>query len=245
MGSCWTLVAAVSNPHSANFSSLEYPNADCIGCPVGVDARKAVADGFPLKNVVTTDLKKGKLYHDFMTMSTNIDILPEFFHMGHALFNTTPATYPINFVPGDAFDPNMLQIVPPFNKPPSTAKPDLTTLTSLNPLAGRCAVIYASNFIHLFSEENQLHMAKALAGLLSCEPGSMICGEHAANWEKGVYHTIHEGKRIEMFQHSPESWNAIWDEVFEKGEVKVNSKLDLVEKTGLTYYRLQWSVVRL
>ena len=27
---------------------------------VGVDARKAVADGFPLQNVVTTDLKNGK-----------------------------------------------------------------------------------------------------------------------------------------------------------------------------------------
>ena len=32
---------------------------------VGVDARKAVADGFPLKNVVTADLKKGKLHRYF------------------------------------------------------------------------------------------------------------------------------------------------------------------------------------
>ncbi|KAF8555541.1 hypothetical protein OG21DRAFT_1521687 [Imleria badia] len=216
-----------------------------IGCCFGVDARKAVADGFPLRNVVTTDLKKGKPHHNLATMSTDTDILQEFFHMGHALFNTKPETYPINFVPGDAFDPNMLQIVPPFNKPPSTEKPDLSALTSLNPLAGRCAVIYASNFFHLFSEKNQLQLAKALAGLLSCQPGSMICGEHAGNWQKGMFYKQHEGMRIEMFQHCPESWNAMWDDVFQKGEVKVNAKLDEVEKPGLSYYRLQWSVVRL
>ncbi|KAG6373879.1 hypothetical protein JVT61DRAFT_6032 [Boletus reticuloceps] len=108
-----------------------------MGCCFGVDSRKAVADDFPLKNVVTTDLRE------------------EFFDMGHALFNTTPATYPINFVPGDVFSPNMLQVVPPFDKPPATEKPQLSTLTSLSPLAGRCAVIYAANFFHLFSEEKK------------------------------------------------------------------------------------------
>jgi hypothetical protein len=178
-------------------------------------------------------------------MLTNIDIFQEFFDMGHALFKTTPATYPINFVSGDAFDPNMLQIVPPFDKPPSTERPDLSTLTSLNPLAGHCAVIYASNFFHLFSEENQFHLAKALAGLLSSQPGSMICGEQAGNWQKRIMHGEVEGMRFDMLQHCPESWNAIWDEVFPKGEVRVDAKLHQFEKAGLEYDRLQWSVVRL
>ena len=212
---------------------------------VGTDARKAVADGFPLKNVVTTDLKKGKGHHDFATISTNIDVFQEFFDMGHALFNTTPATYPICFVAGDALDPNMLQIVPPFDKPPSTETPDLTTLTSLNPLAGRCAVIYASNFFHMFSEENQLHLAKSLAGLLSPQPGSIICGEHAGNQKKGSYREVHAGREIEVFQHCPDSWNAIWDEVFAKGEVKVDVKIQYLDRAGLAYHQLKWSVVRL
>ena len=212
---------------------------------VGVDARKAVADGFPLKNVVTADLKKGKRHLGFATMSTNIDISPEFFDMGHALFNTTPATYPITFVPGDALDPKILQIVPPFDKPPSTEKPDLSTLTSLNPLAGRCAVIYASNFFHVFGEENQLHMAKALAGLLSSQPGSMICGEHVGNRQKGPFRAVHAGREVETFQHCPESWSAMWDEIFGKGEVRVDAKLRYLDRAGLAYHQLQWSVVRL
>ena len=167
--------------------------------------------------------------------------------MGHALFKTTPATYPISFVPGDALDPSMLQIVPPFDEAPSTEKPDLSTLTSLNPLAGRCTVIYASNFFHVFSEENQLNLARALAGLLSPLPGSMICGEHVGNSQKGVFHQELAGKILQVFQHSPESWSAMWDgEVFAKGKVRVNAKIEFVERAaGLAYNRLQWSVVRL
>jgi len=219
-------------PEYANIIKLGREQPDGIlldiACCFGVDARKAVADGFPLKNVVTADLKK------------------EFFDLGHALFNTTPTTYPIHFVAGDAFDPNMLQAVPPFDKPPATEKPDLSTLTSLNPLAGRCSVIFAANFFHLFSEENQLRLAKSLAGLLSPEPGSMICGEHAGNLQKGFLHQEHQGREIEMFMHCPESWNALWDgEVFAKGKVRADARLDQVEINGLTYFRLQWSIVRL
>ncbi|KAG8219067.1 hypothetical protein J3R82DRAFT_4824 [Butyriboletus roseoflavus] len=218
-----------------------------IGCCFGGDARKAIADGYPFKNTVTTDLKKGKSHHDLVTMSINTDIFQEFYDMGHALFKTTPATYPISFVAGDAFDPNMLQIVPPFDEAPSTEKPDLSTLTSLNPLAGHCMVIYASNFFHLFSEENQLQLAKAVAGLLSPLPGSMICGEHVGNFQKGVFHDEHGGRILEMFQHSPESWSAMWDgEVFTKGKVRVDAKIELAKITpGIEYNRMQWSVVRL
>ena len=167
--------------------------------------------------------------------------------MGHALFNTTPETYPISFVAGDAFDPDILQIVPPFKEPPLTERPDLSKLTSLNPLAGRCAVIYASNFFHLFSEENQARLAKALAGLLSPQPGSMICGEHVGNWQKGMVHQEMVGREFDMFQHSPESWRALWDgEVFPEGSVRVDAKLERTEKAGtLSYLRLQWSVVKL
>ena len=154
--------------------------------------------------------------------------------MGHALFNTTPATYPINFVPGDAFDPNMLQIIPPFDRPPLTEGLDLSTLTSLNPLTGRCAAIYASNFFHLFSEENQFHLARVLAGLLSSRPGSMICGEHVGNQQKGVFHGGRGGTEFDMFQHCPNSWKAIWDEVFGKGEVRRATAQAIMDITRAT-----------
>ncbi|KAG9317905.1 hypothetical protein JVU11DRAFT_2135 [Chiua virens] len=197
-----------------------------IGCCFGVDARKAATDGFPLKNIVTSDLKQ------------------EFFDMGHALFKTTPETYPISFIAGDAFDPNMLQVVPPFDGPPSTERPNLSALTSLNPLAGRCVVIFASNFFHLFSEINQLHLAKALAGLLSARPGSMICGEHAGKSQKGFIRHEFSGKEYHTFAHSPETWNAVWDgDVFAKGTVKVSVKMNPVDRgAGLVYERMQWSV---
>ncbi|KIJ66722.1 hypothetical protein HYDPIDRAFT_85606 [Hydnomerulius pinastri MD-312] len=199
-----------------------------IGCCFGVDARKAAADGFPLKNIVASDLKK------------------EFLDLGHDLFKTSPASYPGNFVSGDAFDPDTLDIVPPFNEPPSTQIPDLTTLTSLNPLAGHCSVIHASKFFHLFTEDNQLRLARALAGLLSPEPGSILCGGHVANWEKGVIEVEIGGEVYVMFCHSPESWVAIWDGgVFDKGKVKVDTAMKEYETDEGVYWYLQWAMTRL
>ncbi|KAF8273973.1 hypothetical protein EI94DRAFT_1794631 [Lactarius quietus] len=132
-----------------------------IGCCFGTDVRKAIVDGFPMKNVVTTDLHK------------------EFWDLGHKLFRTTPDTFPVTFVPGNVFDPEHLSIVSPFttNSPPVTTVPDLSILTSLNPLHGHISAIYASSFFHLFPEDAQPRVARALAGLLSPVPGSMIFGK--------------------------------------------------------------------
>ncbi|KAI9569264.1 hypothetical protein HD554DRAFT_2092421 [Boletus coccyginus] len=199
-----------------------------LGACFGVDARKAAADGYPLRNIVTTDLQQA------------------FFDLGHDLFKTTPASYPINFVAGDVFKPSMLQIFPPFDEPPHTERPDLSTLTSLNPLAGHCAAIYVGNIFHLFSEENQLHLARALAGLLSPLPGSVIFGIHGSNPQKGVFRSEYNGKVIEAFCHSPESWAAVWNgEVFAKGKVKVDATGELVERERFTFWQLRWSVVKL
>ena len=153
----------------------------------------------------------------------------------------------MNFVPGDVFDLNTLQIAPPFDELPSTERPDLSTLTSLNPLAGRCAVIYISRFFHLFSEEKQLHLAKALAGLLSPRSGSTICGGQVGNQEKGLHRRNIQGTVFDMFQHSPKSWCALWDEIFPKGTVKVDVRLEPVETNVVSesYHLLLWSVVRL
>jgi hypothetical protein len=139
------------------------------------------------------------------------------------------------FVPGDAFDPKHLEVVPPFTTAdaPSGPAPDLRNLTSLNPLRGRVSAIHASSFFHLFSEEKQLYVARALAGLLSPQPGSMIFGMQIGAAEKG-FTPLGMGWEHRLFCHSPESWVQLWDGlVFEKGAVVVQTKLVQVERKNL------------
>jgi hypothetical protein len=187
-------------------------------------------------------------------------VLTEFADIGHKLFRTTQETYPIAFVPGDAFDPKHLEVVPPLASaheptgPPEGPALDLGSLTSLNPLHGRVFAINASSFFHLFSEASQLHVARALAGLLSPEPGSVIFGEHLSTAEKG-FTASPFGLGDQMFCHCPESWAQLWDGVvFEKGMVDVKAKL-LQRESGdpdaqlntffVKYTVLAWSVTRL
>ena len=229
---------------------------------VGNDARKLVADGFPLEQVVTSDLRQGEHFALGLT-SGLIDLiavlhLPELADLGHKLFRTTQETYPIAFVPGDVFDPKHLEVVPPLASAhaASTGSPenptqDLCSLTSLNPLHGRVSAIHASSFFDLFGEEKQLHLARALAGLLSAEPGSIICGLHVGSPVKGF--TLCPAHRDhDLFCHSPESWTKLWDGlVFEKGVVTVQAKLvkeehkepDAPQSTVLNM--LVWTVTRL
>jgi hypothetical protein len=184
-------------------------------------------------------------------------LLAEFADIGHKLFKTTQETYPIAFVPGDVFDPKHLDIVPPLASahapttgahPPEGPAPDLRSLTSLNPLHGRVFAIHASSFFHLFSEEKQLHVARALAGLLSPEPGSTIFGLHIGSPDKGFIPSPTNGERL-MFCHSPESWVQLWDGlVFEKGVVNVFANLVQMPKPdapNTMFTVLVWSVKRL
>ncbi|OJT14322.1 hypothetical protein TRAPUB_9113 [Trametes pubescens] len=206
-----------------------------IGCCFGTDVRKAVSDGYPVENV--------------------------FWKAGHKLFKTTQNTFPVPFVAGDAFDPAHLEIVPPFYSPPDTPVPHLATLTSLNPLRGHVSAVHASAFFHLFDEARQLQLAKALAGLLSPEPGSMLIGAHGGRQEKGLryetgtgLHSIYTNEP--MFCHSPESWTELWDgQIFRKGTVKVTAFLRETQRKdlegapgivpGAKFHALVWSVTRL
>ena len=184
-------------------------------------------------------------------------ILVEFADIGHKLFRTTQETYPIAFIPGDAFDAKHLDVVPPLasaHEPtglPEGSALDLGSLTSLNPLHGRVSALHASSFFHLFSEARQLHIARALAGLLSPEPGSVIFGLHVGKADKGfISYTVYEDRQ--MFCHSPESWAQLWDGVvFEKGAVDVKAKLVYMGKDepdaqqNPIFTVLVWSVTRL
>ncbi|KAI0771026.1 hypothetical protein BD413DRAFT_613545 [Trametes elegans] len=204
-----------------------------IGCCFGNDVRKAVEDGFPLKQVVASDL------------------YPEYWDLAHKLYRSTPDTFPAAFVPGDAFDAAHLTVVPPVyaDNPEADAEPtpNLSSLTSLNPLHGRVAAIHASSFFHLFDEAQQAHLAHALGGLLSPAPGSMVFGTHAARAEKGTHAAEigPDGSTFTMFCHSPESWAALWDgDVFRKGAVSVDAAL-VVHKIGtIEATFLEWCVTR-
>ncbi|KIJ16048.1 hypothetical protein PAXINDRAFT_113810 [Paxillus involutus ATCC 200175] len=199
-----------------------------IGCCVSTDIRKAIADGFPAERTIGSDLH------------------PEFGDLAHKLFKTTPETFPGHFIPGDAFNPVMLSIVQPFGAVPDSPEPDLKTLTSLNPLHGRISVIHASNFFHMFDESKQLHLARALAGLLSPAPGSIICGGHCALPEKGTSVESPFGPSMELFCHSPQSWTEMWDGVvFPKGSVEVGAHLEEVDIRGYKFLSMRWSVKRL
>jgi len=219
---------------------------------VGNDARKLVADGYPLEQVLTSDLCQ------------------EFADLGHKLFRTTQETYPMAFVPGDIFDPKHLEVVPPVvvsaaashgsttgdpRSGSSVPAPDLGSLTSLNSLHGRVLAIHASSFFHMFGEEKQLHVARALAGLLSPESGSVIFGMQVGLPEKGFDPlVVHWHRDHRMWCHSPESWTQLWDGlVFENGMVNVQTELVHMGKKHLepdasqntTFTVLVWSVTRL
>ncbi|KAL4071856.1 hypothetical protein J3A83DRAFT_4371831 [Scleroderma citrinum] len=202
-----------------------------IGCCFATDARKVAADGFPSTPFPTTvtDIMKS-----------------EFLELSHVLFRTSKETWPAHFIPGDALDPEMLSVVPPARGPKQEPLPDLTSLTSLNALHGHCSVINASAFFHLFDEEQQLHLARALAGLLSHEPGSIICGIQTGKKEKGITTRVSQGAQYDLFSHSPESWKEMWNGmVFEKGEVQVRAERKEFMFAEHKIEHLYWSITRL
>ncbi|KAK0192562.1 hypothetical protein F5146DRAFT_507891 [Armillaria mellea] len=202
-----------------------------IGCCFGNDPRKAVVDGYPVEQVIASDL------------------YPEFWELGHKLFKTTAETFPAHFVPQDIFQ---LKGLTKEGVPPSV--PNLSQVQSLADLRGSISAIHTSAFFHLFDEEGQFEVAKIMAVLLSSEPGSMIFGVHGGRHEKGLRSEVrsNSGRRRNMFCHSPESWRALWDgEIFPKGSVRVDAFLHANDRDSDTVdpavkvYHLVWCVTLL
>ncbi|RPD58406.1 hypothetical protein L227DRAFT_505101 [Lentinus tigrinus ALCF2SS1-6] len=207
-----------------------------IGCCFGNDVRKAVADGFPVHNVVATDIH------------------PEFWDFGHKLFGTTQETFPARFFAGDVLTPAHLDLVPPFASPPTTPRPELSTLASLNPLRGHVSAIHISAVFHLFSEEVQVQLAHKLGGLLSPEPGSIIFGLQSGRAEKGfrVEAGVPNSHGKQMFCHSSESWTELWESVFPPGTIRVDADVRELDRDdlkpvaeGAKFWVLTWCVTRL
>ncbi|KIM68605.1 hypothetical protein SCLCIDRAFT_1180250, partial [Scleroderma citrinum Foug A] len=157
-----------------------------ISLPPSIDTRKVAADGFPAQNIIASDLKKRQS-----------SFFPSHYVAAH-------------FVQGDAFDPDILSVLPSARGPTREPLPDLSVLMSLNPLHAHCSVINTPAFFHLFDEEKQLHLARALAGLLSPQPGSIICGMQMGKKEKGVSSQITYGTQYDFFVHSTKRCGMEW-----------------------------------
>lgn len=153
------------------------------------------------------------------------------------------------FIEGDIFDKSILESTPPLDEIPQTPMPSLNSSTSFNPLRGHISVIFTSSFFHLFSEARQLRLAKALAGLLSPIPGSVIFGSQVGSEIKGFKSS---SRGSSLFCHSPESWEEVWAKVYKNGKVKVEARLKPIDsddfamlEQGHGYSMLVWSVTRL
>lgn len=218
-----------------------------MGACFGIEIRKVVADGFPVKQIIASDLNT------------------EFWEFGHVLCRSTPESFPVTFLAGDALDPEFLS---PILYEVETRPPlDLARNRTLNALKGKCSVISARSFFHVFDEVQQYQLAHALGSLLSPEKGSVIFGSHAGNTEKGlVAHKKIAGKESTFF-HSPSSWEELWCEtsladprggmarwgedtlerpVFLFGEVRVETSLKFASSgSGMQGYYMDWSVTRL
>ncbi|KAI0806647.1 hypothetical protein C8Q74DRAFT_1312763 [Fomes fomentarius] len=207
-----------------------------VGTCLGVDLRKAVLDGYPRDSIIATD------------------IVPEFWGLSHKLFNTTQETFPVPFISGNIFDPAFLEPTPPFYVPPSCPKPSkLSDVKTLTELRGHVSAISICAVFHVFkTEDEQLQLARAIASLLSPEPGSMIIGLHSGLRDAGL--RMRDAAEVPVYCHSPESWTELWDgQVFGKGTVKVDARLlerprrhvqgGVISHSSRTI--LEWTVTRL
>jgi len=210
-----------------------------MGCCLGTDVRKAVLDGWPMQDIIASDIQK------------------DFWKYGHQLFKSTPDTFPVAFISGDVFDSSFIFQRGPFlsmTDVEGTIIPPLNTLSSFDPVQGKISAIHISSFFHLFPEDRQLKLARIVSSLLSPEKGSVIFGQHVARPVKGYG----DGdSTFERFCHSPESWTQMWVEDVFGGEdkdgnnrVKVDTELLRTARTSMTdhsekVWLLSWSVTRL
>ncbi|KZT55772.1 hypothetical protein CALCODRAFT_498242 [Calocera cornea HHB12733] len=194
-----------------------------LGCCLGTDARKAVLDGFPPAQMVTSDLFK-----DFWTL-------------GYELFNDNKDTMPITFLAGNVFDSSFLSLSP-LDTPPSTTP--LSEVSTLSELHGRLSALHTSYFFHLFSREQQEELAPLIAGLLLPERGSIIFGHHLGAEEEGL------GSKLGKWAHNRESWTALWERALARvgwtGKVDIYTELvkapEVMSSVGIGTHLLHWRV---
>jgi len=189
-----------------------------IGCCFGNDARKAVVDGYPMSNIICSDLR------------------PQYWDLGYDLFRDKD-TFHVPFIPGDAFDPAFLSPTIVKNGP----RPALSEVKTLNDLQDEVSVIHASSFFHLFDKEYQEKLAYLTATLLLKKPGTMMFGSHGGMTPAGIRN------ERGAWGHSPESWTELWETVLGKGKCEVKAEIrpwrgEPSEARRPQHQALTWSV---
>ncbi|KAK7448848.1 hypothetical protein VKT23_013577 [Stygiomarasmius scandens] len=173
------------------------------------------------------------------------DINQEFWDLGHKLFWSNPDTITSTFIAGNILDPSFIL-------------QDPSEKQNLAAFKGKFKFIHASNFFHLFSEEDQKKAAEHLAVLLSPTPGSVIFGSHGGRLTKGLRTEAPPPSARgmignEMFCHSPSSWTDMWKAVIPGDKIRIDVELvqqskennGFVVDANKVFYRLEWSVTRM
>lgn len=163
-----------------------------------------IADGYPLENVVASDIQNGMIAHSARKSCNAFNI--EYYDLGHQLFRTTPDTYPFSFIPGDVFD-LASQLFE--TRPNTEALSPLRSLTSLAPLHSRVSVLHASSVIHLFPPEKQQRLAHIFASLLSPSSGSIIVGKQLAT-KSGINEWDFRNAVGCAWSYSVSAWRDLW-----------------------------------
>ena len=161
----------------------------------------------------------------------------------------------IRFIQGDILDSSYLTPVAPLPTRDYELEsvPDLGSISVLNELQHNFSAIHLSAVFHLFPESAQVHLAKALAGLLAPHSGACIFGWAVASTgpdaelvrvQSGVSHS-------RLWVYSPASWRQLWEEVFGEIRIKVRAEIrDFENDVGVLLENgekprmLVWSITR-
>lgn len=132
---------------------------------MGTDVRKLVADGYPGRNVLGTDVRQ------------------EFLDIGYKLYQDSSSSNPIRFFTSDIFDvpsPPSLPLLPSTTKEPPQPLIPLSETSNLTQLKGRINHFYLGALFHLFNESTQYEIALRVASLLdlSRKEGVVVFGRH-------------------------------------------------------------------
>jgi len=176
-----------------------------VGCGLGIDVRKAVADGFPPEQIIATDVRK------------------DLWELGNRLFKPRSDKCAIHFIHTDVM---LLEPREPCYEVPVIRHPVLSTQRDLTLLYNQVTCIHAGDIFHRLSEPEQRGLAKRLGGLLCGMGGCVIFGQQPGMTRPGP--KVDGG--VEIYCHSPESWKDIWDGwVFNEGSVKCSTHLVEIE----------------
>ncbi|KAF8592302.1 hypothetical protein K439DRAFT_1324781 [Ramaria rubella] len=170
-----------------------------IGVGFGNDIRKVIDDGYPLQNIVVTDIN------------------PQLWDIGHRLFCSDSRSFPVKFVQADIFDERSLSTQTPLLH----FRPDLRTLRALTPLKGYVTAVAIQMVFHLFDLTRQTLLAHRIAQLLSHSRGSMIVGRQMGD----VYARDIMLQGSPHFVHNAATWEHMWSKVFPPGTVEYRSEL--------------------